>query len=339
MNAIRAAAAGGGAIPAAPTNLTATPSSTSQIDLAWTDNASNETGYKVYRSTDGVSYSLIDTIAADSTSYNDSTITSGARYYYKVAAYNGAGEAESNVDFTNTLEYTLIAYWNADELSGDLLDDKDSHDGADVNTVGTAAGIINTARDFVAASLERFQVADHADLRSGVGDWAMDGWLYPSPSGTYHIAGKGLSVINANFDWQLFIVATTVTFRVSNGSTAFDVNASTAATVGAWNYFYIQFDSATGKPGISLNNGTLAETTITGSINSVAQPLHFGCRFASTPFFNGRLDEMSRYNRKLTVDERGSRYNGGSGNTRPFDSGSSILPLYSGSFTYSSEID
>jgi hypothetical protein len=40
-------------IPAAPTNLVATTVSTSQVNLTWTDNATNETGYAVKRSTDG----------------------------------------------------------------------------------------------------------------------------------------------------------------------------------------------------------------------------------------------------------------------------------------------
>jgi hypothetical protein len=37
-------------IPAAPTNLTATAASSSQINLSWTDNSNNETGFKVERS-------------------------------------------------------------------------------------------------------------------------------------------------------------------------------------------------------------------------------------------------------------------------------------------------
>src|ERR1043165_2284473 len=42
--------------PAAPTNLTATTFSTSQINLSWTDNANNENGFKVEQSTDGTTF-------------------------------------------------------------------------------------------------------------------------------------------------------------------------------------------------------------------------------------------------------------------------------------------
>jgi len=78
-----------------PTNLVLTPSSATQIDLTWTDNASGETGYKIYRSEDLINFTLIDTIAADSTSYSDTGLTTAKVYYYYVVAYgsNGNGYA------------------------------------------------------------------------------------------------------------------------------------------------------------------------------------------------------------------------------------------------------
>jgi hypothetical protein len=86
---------GGAAGPTAPTGLTATPVSVSQINLAWTDNATDETAYKVYRSTNGTDYAQVgDDLAAGATSYNDTTVTT-TTYYYKVAAVNASGEGLS----------------------------------------------------------------------------------------------------------------------------------------------------------------------------------------------------------------------------------------------------
>ena len=96
MNAIRAAAASI-SVPVAPTDLTATQNGNASVDLAWTDNATSEAAYKVYRSTDGVTYAEIDDIAAGSASYNDSAVNIVGLYYYYVAAYNVAGGANSNV--------------------------------------------------------------------------------------------------------------------------------------------------------------------------------------------------------------------------------------------------
>jgi len=49
--------------PTAPSSLTATAASTSQINLAWADNSSNETGFKIERKTgSGGTYSQIATV-------------------------------------------------------------------------------------------------------------------------------------------------------------------------------------------------------------------------------------------------------------------------------------
>jgi hypothetical protein len=83
--------------PAGVTNLAAIykANSATEIDLTWTDNATNETEYRIYRSTDGGAYGLIDTIAANSTSYNDTTVTASHVYTYKVAPANSGGETLS----------------------------------------------------------------------------------------------------------------------------------------------------------------------------------------------------------------------------------------------------
>lgn len=82
--------------PAAPTNLTATSTVKRKVTLRWTDNSTNETGFRIYRSTNGTSFSLRATVAANVTSYTD-TATSRVKYWYKVCAYNTAGESCSGV--------------------------------------------------------------------------------------------------------------------------------------------------------------------------------------------------------------------------------------------------
>jgi subtilisin family serine protease len=86
------------AAPAAPSNLTATPSPAGKITLRWTDNATNESGFKLERSTDGVNFSQIGILGANSTSYPNAGLTSGVTYYYRVRAYDGPNHsAYSNV--------------------------------------------------------------------------------------------------------------------------------------------------------------------------------------------------------------------------------------------------
>ncbi len=83
--------------PAAPTNLVAKAKGKAKINLTWTDNANNEDGFHIYRGTDGVNFGLLDTVVANTITYDDFTAQSGTTYYYKVCAYNGDGENCSNV--------------------------------------------------------------------------------------------------------------------------------------------------------------------------------------------------------------------------------------------------
>ena len=79
--------------PTAPASLLATAASSTRVNLSWQDLASNETGFKIERSTNGVTFSQIATAAANVTSYADTTVTAGKTYTYRVCAYNAAGNS------------------------------------------------------------------------------------------------------------------------------------------------------------------------------------------------------------------------------------------------------
>ena len=79
--------------PAAPSGLKAAAASKTQISLTWVDNSSDETGFKVERSTDGVSFTQLATLAAGSRSYASTSLSGGKKYYYRVRAYNANGNS------------------------------------------------------------------------------------------------------------------------------------------------------------------------------------------------------------------------------------------------------
>ena len=75
-----------------PTGLTAEAGSANSVQLNWTDNSDNETGFKVERSTSpGTGFVEIATLGANSTSYEDTGLQPVNTYYYRVVATNGAG--------------------------------------------------------------------------------------------------------------------------------------------------------------------------------------------------------------------------------------------------------
>src|SRR5579864_2588121 len=90
------------ALPAMATQVTATKYTFNSIRLTWKDNATNESGYHVLRSTDGVHYSQIATLPAGAKSYLDKNLKYGTTYYYKVAAVDPAGQVLSGAVHSST---------------------------------------------------------------------------------------------------------------------------------------------------------------------------------------------------------------------------------------------
>jgi subtilisin family serine protease len=88
------------AFPSAPTNLAGTALSKSQIKLTWTDNATNETGFRIERCKGSTctNFALIATVGANVTTYTNSNLTANTAYRYRVYAYNASGNsAYSNI--------------------------------------------------------------------------------------------------------------------------------------------------------------------------------------------------------------------------------------------------
>ncbi|MGH7498489.1 MAG: fibronectin type III domain-containing protein [Gemmatimonadales bacterium] len=81
----------------APTDVSAAATSTTAIALTWTDNSTNEQSFEIWRSTSGLSgtYSLLSTVAANTTSSSNTGLTAGTQYCYKVKAI-GAGIVPSS---------------------------------------------------------------------------------------------------------------------------------------------------------------------------------------------------------------------------------------------------
>ena len=71
---------------ASPSALSAAARTATVIDLAWVDNATNETGFEVQRSTDGTTFTTIATLSANSQAYASTGLVKNRLYYYRVRA-------------------------------------------------------------------------------------------------------------------------------------------------------------------------------------------------------------------------------------------------------------
>src|SRR5206468_2361133 len=85
------------AAPAAPGTLAATAAANGrQVSLTWADNSANETGFNVYKSTDGVNFVVIASVGANVTAYTWTAAAPGTSYSFRVTAANAVGEAPTS---------------------------------------------------------------------------------------------------------------------------------------------------------------------------------------------------------------------------------------------------
>ncbi len=91
--------------PAAPSGLTAATVDQQRIDLAWTDNSANESGFELQRSTDGFTTFFVINLGANVTSFSNTGLAASTIYGYRVLAKNAGGSSV----FSNTATATTSA--------------------------------------------------------------------------------------------------------------------------------------------------------------------------------------------------------------------------------------
>jgi len=79
--------------PNAPTNLSASYSDANGITLSWTDNSSDETGFRIERKPGNLAFALFGTTAADATGAVDKLLYPSTTYTYRVRSFNANGDS------------------------------------------------------------------------------------------------------------------------------------------------------------------------------------------------------------------------------------------------------
>ena len=306
--------------PFTPSDLSARASSSNQIDLTWTDNAFNETGYLVERSSDGSLFAPIAILPPNATNYSDHGLSSGIRYWYQVLARGTNGDSyPSNDAFATTKIATpisgMIAWWRGEGAADDAIG---THDGYVPSAINYPSGKVGQAFDFPGLG-QRIIVTDSPDfvLTNAL---SIEGWIYPRQSSSGVVSMRGDA--RAGYDaWALDMAHTpgNLSFFIQNESNDF-VEIEAPVQTGQWQHFAATFDTTNGLR--LFINGTLAAQTNTllrpiGILDPTQQPaIGIGnSGIDNDDFsFNGLLDEIALYSRALSPGEIQSIYNaGGSG--------------------------
>jgi len=90
--------------PLAASSLTATAISSTRIDLAWTNHATNATGIRIERALGQGPFSQLMTVTPGTAAYSDTAVAPETTYRYRIIAYKSAFDAQpSNIATATTL--------------------------------------------------------------------------------------------------------------------------------------------------------------------------------------------------------------------------------------------
>ena len=167
-------------IPDPPTGLQAVAASSFSVDLAWTDNSYDEDGFRVERKTgvDGT-WAEIGSTGPDVAALRDAGLSDDTTYFYRVRAFNNAGESSySNEAGATTPEYrprlrvpiTDIAFGNGNICSVAVMMTTLYNDGAAPLTVSAVNKTSGSAE-----------------------------WTYASPAPTFIVPAAGSLTISVRF--------------------------------------------------------------------------------------------------------------------------------------------
>jgi regulation of enolase protein 1 (concanavalin A-like superfamily) len=89
--------------PNAPSGLTAGSMASDQVNLMWNDNSTNEVAFRIERKVGSGSFATLTTVAANQTSFVDSTVSAGETYTYRVIAVGAAMDSAPSNEATITV--------------------------------------------------------------------------------------------------------------------------------------------------------------------------------------------------------------------------------------------
>lgn len=169
-------------LPIAPTNLIGNSVSTTQINLNWTDNSTNEQGFKIERRTESGSYAVIGNVGADIFTFNDVGLTPNTSYTYRVYSYNNAG---ASITYSNEATISTVIPIVTTTLASEITTNSVVSGG----TVITDDGSIVTSKGVVWSTSTNPTIA--LSTRTDVGGGSNDAFTSDVtgllPSTTYYL--------------------------------------------------------------------------------------------------------------------------------------------------------
>ncbi|MBW8686719.1 fibronectin type III domain-containing protein [Chitinophaga rhizophila] len=289
-----------GNAPGAPVSFNAKAVAFNKVNLNWSDNSNNETGFELYRSTTPAgTYTVVGKTGPNTTSFTDNTVEANTRYFYKVRAVGQYGESvlaagnypylavyafdNSFADLSPNANNTTangLTYSNTDKIEG-------SH-AAVFNGSSTYVGIGGTTTGF---------------LHEAFSNRSVSLWIKPNVVDNNRII---FDMGGSDNGLALRINASKLEAGVASGSSRTLV--SVPFTSLAWTHVVVVYNSGVLRLYINGDLAASANTAYT-TINTTTNNSRLGVNngtnaFNSTgTYFNGKLDNVALIGQAVTQAE------------------------------------
>jgi hypothetical protein len=180
------------AIPAAATALTFTGVGATVMTLNWVDNATTESGYNVYRSLDGVTYTLAAQLPANSTTYAATGLALSTNYFWKVTPWSEAGNGADLLGTQSTTGALMAGGTKTVGTGGDYQNLTTAF--ADINAQGLTGNVDLQLIAGYPAAPETYPIASCNAIATG----AFGVKVYPMVSGLSITSANATGTLNLN---------------------------------------------------------------------------------------------------------------------------------------------
>jgi autotransporter-associated beta strand protein len=287
--------------PAAPGALAVTTISTSQLDLAWSDNSTNESSFLIERSQDNTNFIQIATTGAGVTSYSDTGLSAGTTFYYRTRARNAGGDSPySNVTSATTIPSEAVAWY---EFEMTPLDSSGNNNHAvPVGTLLYGPG----KRGLDAAQFDGTAFAEITRVVTTNFTVAM--WLKTTNTGLASgqwYNGMGLvdgEMVGSAADWGCSVLNSKFALGIGNPDTT--ISTKVSINDGNWHHVAATRDSDTGMVKLYVDGVLNAFAAAPQGPRTAPNELRIGATHSTTPvFFFGSMDDLKLYDRALNPSE------------------------------------
>lgn len=153
-------------VPLPPSNLTGQATSTTEINLSWTDNSNNEMGFKIERKTGTGIYSVIYTTNSNILTVNDSNLTPSTTYTYRVCSYNNTG---NSLTYSNEITVTTNTPITKPVITTTTPSSITKNSAISGGTISSDGGAAITARGIVWGTATNPTIANTTKTMDGIG--------------------------------------------------------------------------------------------------------------------------------------------------------------------------